>query len=224
MKGIIFDLDGTLIDSMGVWEKADCDLLKKYGFEPDKEYRNIIVTLNFTEGANYVINKFKIDSTVEKIKEELYELVSEQYSNEINLKEGVLEFLELLKKNEIKASIATSSVRHMCEAVLKRNGVESFFEHTLFSDEIGSQKSEPDIFIETARRMNLDPRDVIVFEDSPHAARGAKMAGMTVIGVHDNYCYAADELDEICDGYITGFDELLTKKGRESFLGLFDKI
>lgn len=214
MKCAIFDLDGTLIDSMEVWKKADYALLKKYGRKPDEEYSQKIITLNFTQGAEFIIQKFEIDRSPEEIKEELFQMVQEEYFYHLNLKEGVREYLHFLKRKGIPLAIATSSIRKMCEAVLKRNEIYHLFDEIVFAEEEGKGKEDPAFFLETAKRIGVSSEECVVFEDTLHAAEGAKKAGMTVIGVFDSYSSKQEEkMKQCCDRYIFSFQELL--QGRD---------
>lgn len=208
MKGAVFDLDGTLVDSMHVWETVDRKLLKYYGYEPDKEYLDKIATLTLTEGAQYIVRRYGIAKTTEEIKKQLTELAYEEYAFHLELKEGVKELLDKLKKQQIKLAVATSCTRVMCEIFLKRTGIYHYFDTLVFSEEIGSNKTQPDIYIETAARLGLLPQDCYVFEDVVHAAQSAVKAGAVVIGVYDSYSACQQEkLKAVCNRYLYHFSE-----------------
>ncbi len=207
--GIIFDLDGTLIDSMTVWEKADFELLKRYGFSPDREYREKIVRLNFSEGVEFILEKYDIKKSFNDIKQELWEIVYDEYDKNMDLKEGVFELISSLKQRNKKIALATSSIKEMCEACLKRNNIYDMFDAVVFSEEVGKNKTNPDVFLEAAKRICVNPKNCIVFEDAPHAVIGAKKAGMKVIGVYDEFFKAnVSEMKSLCDRYIYSMSEI----------------
>lgn len=210
MKAAIFDLDGTLIDSMYVWSKADCILLSRYGHYPDNEYIEKITSLTFTEGIDYIIRKYNIDRTPIALKKEIFDIAYDEYAYKLLLKEGVFELLVKLKEKGIKIGMATSSIRVMCEALLKRTGIFDYFDAIVFSDEVGKNKTNSHIYLETARQLEVMPKDCIVFEDVIHAVKGAKKAGMKVIGVYDEYSKLYEnEMRMLCDGYIYNMNEFL---------------
>lgn len=210
MKAFIFDLDGTLTDSMYVWVNADRKFLGKFGIEPDDEYNRTITSLTFTEGVNYIKTRYNIDMTQEEIMNELYNLAYDEYEKNVNLKKGVIEFLDRVKKQRIKLGIATSSIKDMCYAVLKRHDILKYFDTIVFSDDVGVNKTFPDIYIETAKRLGEDIKNCVVFEDVPHAAMGAKKSGAFVVGVYDEFSDdKKEEMEKICDKYINSFDEFV---------------
>lgn len=210
MKAFIFDLDGTLTDSMYVWVNADRKFLGKFGIEPDDEYNRTITSLTFTEGVNYIKTRYNIDMTQEEIMNELYNLAYDEYEKNVNLKKGVIEFLDRLKKQGIKLGIATFSIKDMCYAVLKRHDILKYFDTIVFSDDVGVNKTFPDIYIETANRLGEDIKNCVVFEDVPHAAMGAKKSGAFVVGVYDEFSDdKRGEMEKICDKYIDSFDEFV---------------
>ncbi len=210
MKAFIFDLDGTLTDSMYVWVNADRKFLGKFGIEPDDEYNRTITSLTFTEGVNYIKTRYNIDMTQEEIMNELYNLAYDEYEKNVNLKKGVIEFLDRVKKQRIKLGIATSSIKDMCYAVLKRHDILKYFDTIVFSDDVGVNKTFPDIYIETAKRLGEDIKNCVVFEDVPHAAMGAKKSGAFVVGVYDEFSDdKKEEMEKICDKYINSFDEFI---------------
>ncbi|MBO8434399.1 MAG: HAD family phosphatase [Tyzzerella sp.] len=209
MKAVIFDLDGTLIDSMYVWAKADREFLSRFSIVPDDEYNRVISTLTFTEGVSYIKNRYNINMSLEDIKKELYNLAYNEYAYNIGLKSGVMEFLKGLRENNIKMGIATSCISDMCFSVLKRIGIYDYFDAIVFSEDIGVNKNFPDIYVETARRMGENIENCIVFEDVPHAVIGAKKSGAYVVGVYDEFSKdKKEEMLNICDRYIYSFDEI----------------
>lgn len=204
----IFDLDGTLIDSMNVWVNADKNFLGKFGIIPDEEYNKKISSLTFTEGVEYIKSRYNIEMSTNEIMNELYNLAYDEYANNIKLKEHVLEFIKKAKQKNIKMGIATSCIKDMCFAVLKRNNIYEYFDVFMFSDEIGVNKTFPDIYIETAKKLGEDIKKCVIFEDSLHAIEGAKKSGAYVVGVYDEFSKDnKQKIIDICNEYINTFNE-----------------
>lgn len=204
MKGAIFDLDGTLVDSMFVWESVDTLLLSRYHLKPDPIYLSTIATLNFSEGAAFIISHYGIHKSIEQIKGELFSLAYDEYAHKLPLKKGVADLLRRLKYKEgMKLAIATSCIKEMCEVFLRRAGIYEYFDAMVFSDDVGCNKMKPLIYEKAATAIGLYPKDCFIFEDVPHAARSAKEAGAVVIGVYDAYsANAEEEMKVICDRYL----------------------
>ena len=210
IQGVIFDLDGTLTNSMEVWETVDIMLLERYGFSPDKQYRETIGKLAFWEGVDYILQRYPIAKTAEELGEELYEMAYDQYALHLPLKDGVKELLRQYQNKGLQMVMATSSIRQMCEAFLDRHGIRQYFQHILFSDELKTNKTTPDIYLEAAKIMNLPPENCLVFEDMLFAAESAKAAGMQVVGVYDIYSKAQQQqMSKLCDRFIYSFREML---------------
>lgn len=210
MKGAIFDLDGTLIDSMHVWDKVDNDLLCFYGHQPDDEYRHAITKLSFLEGAKYIVQRYNIPKTPEEILRQIDDMAYKEYQCNIRLKKGVWEYLNCLHKQGIPMVIGTSCTQKLCEAVLKNNQAFSFFHEFIYSNHIPGGKRSPNFFRECAEKLELPCPECTVFEDSVFAAESARGAGCEVIGVFDSYSHTMfAELKKVCHQTITSFSELL---------------
>jgi len=206
IKAVIFDLDGTLIDSLWVWKQVDIEFLKKHGITPPEDLQKTIEGLSFVDTALYFKEKFGIQDSIEDIMAEWSKMVSNYYSSVIEIKKGVKEFLEYLKINNFKIGIATSNSHDLVESVLRRNEIFDYFEVIVTTDEVSNSKTEPDVFLEAARRLNVEPEHCLVFEDTISGATGAKKAGMRVTGIFDEHGTCTPEefeeyVDEIFDDY-----------------------
>lgn len=207
-KGAIFDLDGTLVNSMKVWENADYILAERYGFKPDDEYWNMVTSYSFLQGAEYIVSRFKLNKTADELASELYEIVLSDYKYNIKLKKGAKILLEKLKNDGIKMAVATSNTKDMTLAALKSNGIFDYFSVFVYCDEVGKNKRYPDVYNEAARRLGLKTDECYIFEDAPHALEGAKKSGAEVIGVYDEYsAHNESEIRKKADRYIMSLDE-----------------
>lgn len=207
-KAVIFDLDGTLIDSMGVWEKIDKEFLGKRGIEAPSDYAEAIKVKSFDDAARYTIERFSLNETVEDITTEWHEMALNEYSHNIVLKPFAKEYLVKLKDKGIKIGLATSCSKYLFEPVLKNNGIFEFFDILCSTEEITTGKETPDLFLHTAKKMNVPPENCLVFEDILVAINSAKRAGMDVYGVYDRSSGQHwDEIKAAADGFIYDFSE-----------------
>lgn len=210
IKGAIFDMDGTLIDSMWVWSKIDEEYLTKRNISLPENLKQEIEHMSFSEVAKYFKDRFNLTDTIEDIQSEWSSMASYHYTHDVKLKPGVKEFLLLLKSKGIKVGLATSNSIPLIEIVLKKNGIYDLFDSISTTDEVTRGKDFPDIYLLAAKRLNLQPEDCAVFEDILPAVKGAKLANMIVIGVHDLYSeYQKQDIINCADMYISQYDELI---------------
>lgn len=210
IKGAIFDLDGTLVDSMWVWRKIDEDYLKSKGHKVPDDLHSEISHLSFRQTAGYFKERFKLSDSIDDILDTWHNMAYTHYSENVKLKDGAREFLDKLKENNIKIALATSNSQPLLETCLKNNNVYGYFDSITTTDEVSRGKNFPDVYLLAADKINVDPKQCIVFEDIPAAVKGAKAADMTVIAVHDEYSsMESSELMDISDKYIQSYKELL---------------
>lgn len=210
IKGAIFDLDGTLVDSMWVWSKIDIDYLKSKGHALPENLNSEICHLSFTQTANYFKERFSLSDSIDTILKDWNNMAYNHYSENVKLKDGVKEFLDKLKENNIKIALATSNSVPLLEACLKNNGIYDYFDSITTTDEVSNGKNCPDVYLLAAKKLNLNPKNCIVFEDILPAIKGAKAADMTVIAVSDKH--SLNDLDEIINHsnkYINSYFELI---------------
>ena len=209
-KAVIFDLDGTLVDSMWMWETIDIEFLGKYGYSCPPELQKTIEGMGFTETAVYFKERFSLPLSIEEIKQIWTEMSIDKYRNEVPLKPGAKEFLTYLKDHGIKTGIATSNGREMVEAVLESLGVREFLQVVTTACEVNAGKPAPDIYLCVAEKLGVKPEDCMVFEDVPAGILAGKRAGMTVYAIEDEFSRKMEvEKRELADGYIRDYFELL---------------
>lgn len=209
-NAIIFDLDGTLLDSMPAWENVDNEFLAENNIVPPEGLSEIMKTLGFTESAIYFVEEFDLPYTPEQVMARIRELVDEKYRYTIEMKPDVLAFLEQQARKGTKMCVASATHRELAELALKRLKADRFFEFLLTNAEVGCGKDKPDIYLRAAERLGASPGETAVFEDALHCVRTAKSAGFYVVGIYDRSAQRdAEEIKKICDRYILGFHELL---------------
>ena len=209
-KAVIFDLDGTLVDSMWIWREIDIRFLGKYGLEVPQGLNDKLEGYSFHETAVYFKEHFPLPLTIEEIMGTWNRMASEIYINEIRLKEGVKEFIELLKKRNMKLGIATSNSRKLAKDCLRSNGILDAFDYICTSDEVPRSKPEPDVYLHAAKMIDTRPKDALVFEDIPYGILAGKRAGMEVCAVKDPYSQGSvKEKKEIADYYINTYYDIL---------------
>lgn len=209
-KGAIFDLDGTILDSMWVWEQVDVNFLGKRGITVPKDYAKEISAMNIKTAAEYTINRFKLPETVEQVMKEWFEMAVKEYAEDVQLKTGVHEYMAYLKAKEVKLAVATSSPKELFLPCLENNEIYEFFDAIVTTLEVPRGKDFPDVYEEAARRISLKPSECMVFEDILKGVQSAKQGGFYVVAVEEEHA-AQDrkEIQQISDKYITSFEELM---------------
>lgn len=210
IKGAIFDLDGTIIDSMGVWDKIDYDYLNKRNIPYPENLGAVIKNMSYDEAALYFQDKFGITDSADHIINEWKDMAYYEYAHDIKLKSGVERYLTYLRSKGVRIGLATSTIKKLSEAVLENNGIAEYFVAVTTLKEVKRNKNFPDIYILTAEKLNVEPKECAVFEDILPGVMSAKAAGMTAVGVYD--FYSASEWEDIkkhADKYIYSFVELL---------------
>lgn len=190
-KGIIFDLDGTLINSSHVWTDIDRKFLAKRGFDVPPDYFKAVSTMNFTAAAEYTNNRFNLNESLEDIADEWYSMAYQEYANNILLKDGAYEFLNDLKEQGVKIALATASSKELYEAVLKNNSVFDLFDFFASTNDVARGKGFPDVYEYACAGLGLEPADCAVFEDIIEGVKAAKTGGFTAVACLDDH-YIAD--------------------------------
>ena len=209
-KAVLFDLDGTLVDSMWVWAQIDIDYLGARGLAVPEDLQKEVEGMGFTEVAVYFKERFQIPDSIETIKQTWQDMAMEQYSSKIPLKPGVEHFLPYLKERGIKMAVASSNDLKLIEACLKGHKIEQYFDAVITACEVKKGKPAPDVYLEAAARLAVNPADCLVFEDIVAGIMAGKSAGMQVCAVEDVYSIPQKkEKKTYADYYITGYDQVI---------------
>lgn len=209
-KAVLFDLDGTLVDSMWMWKEIDIEYLNRHGKELPDNLQHEIEGMSFTHLARYFKERFELKDSVETIKEEWLCMARDKYLYETPLKEGVSEFIKDMQEKDIRMGIASSNSRDLVEAILKVHHLEDCFSSVHTCCDVKSGKPEPDIYLLVADELGAEPGDCLVFEDIPAGLLAGKRAGMQTCAVWDAYSIDQDvQKKSLADYYIHTYRDIL---------------
>ncbi len=209
IKGAIFDLDGTLLDSMSVWETAGARYLKSIGKTPRPDLRDTIISLSLMQAADYFRREYGVTESVSEIMEGIDGAVEDFYRNEVRPKEGVIGFLESLRSRRVKMCVATATNRHLVEAGLERNGMLGYFGAIVTCTEVGAGKDSPDVFNAALDFLGTKKEETFIFEDALYAIKTGKEAGFTVVAISDESAKKQrDEIARLSDIFVSSFSAL----------------
>ena len=209
IKGAIFDLDGTILDSMWVWHEVDQRFLSARGHEVPSDYMAAINHMTLNETADYTINRFNLSDSPQALIEEWIALAKIAYESEVKLKPNVCRYLQKLFDSGVKIAIATALNEQLSNVVLSNCGVLKYFSNITNVSEVARGKSFPDVYIKAAEKMGLVPNDCAVYEDILQGIMSAKEGGFITVGVYDSSSKCIEEIKQISDIYIEDFSELL---------------
>lgn len=183
----IFDMDGTLVDSMVFWDRLGREYLASKGItegiEPVLEQ---IIPMTMSKSSALFIESFGIPGTPESVAAEMNAMMDEHYRKDIPLKSGVREYLYQLAQEGVTMCVASSTAQELMAACLSRLDVADRFAFLLSCEELGAGKNRPDVYLESARRLGAQPQEIAVYEDALYAARTAKEAGFYTVAVFDD--------------------------------------
>lgn len=205
-EAAIFDLDGTLLNSMDVWEQIDISFLKKRNLPVPADYVTEICARSFEEAAQYTIDLFGLSETVTDIIKEWNEMAAYEYAHNVKLLPDTLDYLLRLKSHGIKLAVATGLPKELFLPCLENNSILELFDTLCSTDEVMRGKEFPDVFELAAKRLQTTPGRCIVFDDVLPAVKSAKQANMIVCGVYDKYsAQHRAEIERLADYYILDF-------------------
>ena len=209
IKAVIFDLDGTLVDSMWIWKDIDVEYLGRFGIEIPNDLQKDIEGKSFSETAVYFKERFGIPDSLEKMKEDWNKMAWDKYVHEVMLKPGAEQFLNYCILHGIKLGIATSNSRALVESVAEARGFGKDFDCIMTACEVEKGKPAPDIYLEVAKQLEVATENCLVFEDIIAGIMAGKNAGMRVCAVEDAYSmHQIAEKKELADYYIKDYYEI----------------
>lgn len=207
-KGAIFDLDGTLLDSMPFWENLGSEYLKAKGINPPKNINEILKTMSLNQAAEYLKKEYFISGSEDEIIKEFIGLIESQYRLKVRFKTAVLPFLHRLYKENVRMCIATATDHELAKAALDRLNAAKYFDFIFTCSESGMGKDTPEFFLKALELLDTPIHETIVFEDALYAIKSAKEAGLSVVAVYDkSSCEEQDEIKAIADIYLNSFED-----------------
>ena len=209
-KAVIFDMDGSLVDSMWIWPEVDRIYMNKYGLVQPDDFHKAIEGKSYTETAQYFVDTFyNLHRTVEQVKEEWKDMTMELYSTKVLPKPGAVDFLRAMQQRGVLLGIATSNDRDLAEAALKAQGILGYFDSVRTSCEVAAGKPAPDVYLKVADDLQVRPSACLVFEDVPNGILAGKNAGMEVCAVDDAFSRPdEEEKKRLADYFIHDFYEI----------------
>lgn len=209
IKGAIFDVDGTILDSMKVWSQATGNFYTEHNLVLTKEEIQLFQSMTLQESLPYIVKTYKLDMTVNDVENELKQFISHAYKNDIPAKPHCTQFIKTLHQHGVRIAIATSGYPEFCKAAFERLGISEYISAYALSSEVGVNKSNPDVYLLAASRIGIAPDKCMVFEDISAGIIGAKKGGFLTCAVYDDSNKAeTGELKKEADIYIRSWKEL----------------
>lgn len=210
IDAVIFDMDGTLIDSMWMWKDIDIEFLAKRGIEMPSDLQKSIEGQSITQTAEYFINRFGFSDTVEELKNIWNEMAKEAYQTKVPAKPGVFDFINEIKKRGLKVGVATSNSTELMNIALAGTGLEKYIDVAFSGCMVPHGKPAPDVYLITAKTLGVDPTRCICFEDVAKGLEAGRAAGMRCVGIYDESCLdTKEEMMALSDYYFNDFQEAL---------------
>lgn len=211
LKGAIFDLDGTILDSMFIWDTVGEDYLRSLGKEPREVLKETFMTLTLEEAAEYYREHYGVTLSVKEIVDGVNAMVEEIYRTKVTLKSGISDYLCRLKDNGVRMCVATVTDRYLVEDTLERLGILHCFSKIFTCAEVGFGKDKPIIYRKALEYLGTPKEETFVFEDSLFALKTAKADGFNTVGVYDKHESRQDELKSLADYYISDYKDHILK-------------
>ena len=213
LQSAIFDMDGTLLDSMGMWRTLGSVLAQNHGAVPPPDLNRRVASLGLWEGTAYCKEVCGLPGTVEELVREIWGRIEAFYRHDVRPKPGLVRFLDILKMQGVWMYVATATDRPLAEAALRTAGIDGYFRGLITSAEAGQSKREgPEVYERALRRLRSTKKDTVVFEDALHALRTAHEAGFRTAAVYDPSEPDQEEMRRLADYYITSYEEMTEKE------------
>jgi 16S rRNA pseudouridine516 synthase len=209
IDAVIFDIDGTLVDSMGVWKEVDRIYLDRYKIPMPDNLQHELSGLSIAQAATYFYDVLGIHESREKMLSDWNELAYHEYRYHVQIKPGADKWLAHLAKQHIPMAVGTSNTRMLAETVLKARGFYDYFQVILTGEDVLKGKPDPYIYLTAADRLGVDPARCLVFEDIPAGLTAGLSAGMRTCGVEDPFsAYQNDEKRALANYYIQSYEDI----------------
>ncbi len=210
IKGAIFDLDGTLLDSLDSWSEVDRRFFGRRGIPMPADYFDCIKTLDLKDAAVYTKERFSLPEEPPCLVEEWRALIREEYAERIVLRPYVKELLSFLSARGTGLAVATSSAPDLFLPALARNGIDGYFSAFVTTRDVARGKDSPDVYLEAAIRLGVPPEECAVFEDILPGVKSAKAGGFFTVGVAEPHSARdREEIANSCDLFLSSYSELL---------------
>lgn len=217
IKAAFFDLDGTLLDSMGMWAEIDRRSLGRRGIAVPEDFQKAVSVMRIHEAARYTVERFGLPEDPQDLEREWMDMARREYAHNVPLKPGAWEYLNALRAQGVRLGVLTSTAPGLFEPALKRCGVYELFDVVMSAAEVPRGKAFPDAYIMAAQRMGVEPRECAMYDDMAPALRAARAAGMYAVGVYDAHAGTARaELEAAADEFIESFDGRRRAAGRQT--------
>ena len=209
IRGAIFDLDGTLLDSNPFWEEAPEAWLRSVGTEPRPGTGKTVFAMTLPEAAEYLLAEYALPLSPEAIMDGVNAAMEAFYRTKAALKPGAEALLCKLRARGLPLAIASVTDEPLVRTALRRHGLLEHFSHIVTTAEVGKGKREPDVYLLAAQKLGCSPRETLVFEDAPHGLQTARRAGFVTVGVYDfANALRQEELRAFADFYLPDFYDL----------------
>ena len=209
-KAVIFDMDGSLVDSMWIWPSIDDDYLKKYCLKKPERFHEAMEGMSYSEVAQFFLDTFpELSCTRQEIMDEWLLMAREKYRTQVSLKKGAERFISRMRSQGKKIGIATSNARELTDDALLALQIGGLFDVVRTAGEAGAGKPAPDVYLMVAGELAVEPERCLVFEDVPMGILAGKNAGMRVCAVEDDFSRPQEEKKrKLADYYIQDYDDI----------------